>query len=462
MPMIEGDMCKFLVILFILLNITPVFSLDLPISRISDDSLLRIRLMETWMLETPSRVLSQRNRIEQLESGERVQISTQENNDEFLVLFSRELIRGRAATDTTPAVERRATGQFPGWAQGSWMLTRRKDNGEPTLIRIFLRSDQNMYIQFRPINAERSQMDVILYGAIIARSIPVAVGFERLYTMRLNDILKLVENKFPIKYFEPDITSYRDSMRLINQVRSNLAGLRFADDGAIDENGEYVFIESLSRQNPNTAGLNCSGFLKWLIDGILRPVTGQRLPITPLKAPFGQRGSSFTENWEESRDVFFGLDWIRNLAAQANITLRSPAYGVLEEFEVRIDNFSLLMVNQNRNFVVHTYPGFMDEAGYGIEGLHPLLYTLAIDQPFSFYLAAVSNEIATPSNPRGTPRLRQYYHVAALIPYFDEIGNFRIAVFESAAETSFGAFRNRYPGHFVNLVKIPISARFMP
>ncbi|MCL2721589.1 MAG: hypothetical protein FWD47_09670 [Treponema sp.] len=455
-------MLKFFIFLFILINFTPVFGLDLPVSRISDDSLLRIRFKESWMLETPSRVLSQRSIIEQLETGERVQISAQENNNEFMVLFSRELIRGRAETDTTAAAERRATGQFPGWAQGSWMLIRRKDTGDPTLIRVFLRSDQNMYIQFRPISPDRSQMDVVIYGAIIARSIPVAVGFERLYTMRLNDIIRLADNKFPLRYFEPDIANYRDTNRLISQVRPHLSGLRFADDGAIDENGNYVLIESLYRQNPNTQGLNCSGFVKWFIDGILRPITGRRLQITPLKAPFGQRGSSFTENWEESRDVFFGLDWIRNLASEANRTLRSPSYMVLEEFEVRRDNFSLLMVNQNRNFTVHSYPGFMDEAGYSIEGLHPLLYTLAIDEPFSFYLAAISNEIANPSNPRGTPRLRQYYHVAVLIPYFDEAGIFRIVVFESAAETSFTSFRNRYPGHFINLVRIPVTTRFTP
>lgn len=449
-----------MLILFIL-NTFAVYALDLPVSRISDDSLLRIRHRDAWMIETPARVLSQRTRIDTLETGERVQISTMEGREEFMVLFSRELTRGRVA-GTTQVVERRATGQFPGWAQGSWMLARRKDTGAGTLIRIFLRSDQNTHIQFRPLNTEKSQMDVLLYGGYIARSIPVPVPFERLYTMQLNDVLRLVENKFPLRYFEPDIASYRDTRNFITQVRAHLGGLRYADDGAIDENGNYVLINNLQSQNPATAGLNCSGFVKWLIDGLLRPVSGQRLSIAPLKEPFGQRGSSFTENWEERRDVFFGLDWIRNLAAEANRVLRSPAHSVLEEFEVRRDNFSLIRVNQNRVFVTQSYPGFMREAGYGIEGLHPLLYTLAIDEPFSFYLAAVSNEISTPTSPRGTPRLRQYYHVAALMPYFDELGNFQIAVFESAAETSFNAFRNRYPGHFVSLVKIPVRARFDP
>jgi len=142
--------------------------------------------------------------------------------------------------------------------------------------------------------------------------------------------------------------------------------------------------------------------------------------------------------------------------------LRAPEYRTLEEIEVRCDNFSFLRVNDNNTFVDRSYPGFSNEAGYGVEGLRPLLYTLAINDPYSFYLAAVNMEVATPGSIRGTPRLRQYYHIAALVPYFDEQGGFRIVVFESAKETSFAAFRNRYPGQHVNLVRVPVSARFDP
>ncbi|MCL2264806.1 MAG: hypothetical protein FWC22_02080 [Treponema sp.] len=430
----------------------------MPVSRIADDSLLRINMNDSWIIDTPGRVLARSPVIETLANGERVQISTMEGREEFRVIFARELMRGSTAAD------RRMTGSFPGWAQGSWMLTRRKDSGEGVEIRIYLRSDQNTHIQFRPYDAEKCQMDVIVYGGHIARSIPVAVPFQRLYTMQLNEILRLVEQKFPVRYFEPDITKYKYHWNFISSVRSSLGNLRFADDGAIDENGNYVLIETLQNQNPRAAGLNCSGFAKWLVDGILRPVTGERLTIPPLKTQFGERGSSFTELWEERFDLFFGLDWIRNLASIANGTLRSPAYSALEEFEIRRDHFSLISVNQNNTFVTQTYPGFMSEAGYGIEGLHPLLYTLAIDEPYQFYLAAVSRERANPSSPRGTPRLREYFHVAALVPYFDENGVFRIVVFESAEETSFSAFRSRYRtiGHFVNLVSIPVTARFDP
>jgi hypothetical protein len=454
-----------LVLLFIFLNLATANSLDLPSSKIADDSLLRIRLRESWMTEAPARVITRTPAIHILENGERVEVRATENRDEIMVIFSRELMRGRVATETHEAIPRRPTGQFPGWAQGSWMLTRRKDTGAGTLIRVFLRSDQFTYIQFRPFNNERCLMDVVVYGGYVARSVPIPVPFERLYTMPVNDALRLAGDKFPRQYFDPDPVYYRDSRRFIAQVRENLGGLRYANDGAIDENGYYVLIDSLQRQNPATAGLNCSGFAKWLIDGILRPVTGQRLTIPPLKAPFGNRGSSFTEHWEERRDPYFGLDWIRNLASEANGILRSDAFRVLEEFEVRNNNFSSVLVNENRTFVIHNYPGFLENAGFGFEGLHPLLYTLAVDNPFKFYLAAVNTEIGAPvtrDNLRGTPRLRQYFHVAALVPYFDEFGIFRIVVFESAAETSFNAFRNRYPGHFVNLVQIPIVSLFDP
>jgi hypothetical protein len=446
--------------------LSPVFGLDLPVSQIPDDSLLRIRLKDAWLAETPERVMARRPVMQTLENGDRVEVQVQTGRDEFMVLFSRELTGGRIAAGNNPAIPRAGTGRFPGWAQGSWMLTRRKDSGEGTLIRIFPRSDQYTYIQFRPFNADKCQMDVVLYGGYAAQSVPLAVPFERLYTMPLNEILRLAGDKFPRKYFDPNPEDYRDQRRFISLVRQRLPELSFADDGAVDETGNYVFIETLQPQNAGpAAGLNCSGFTKWLIDGILRPITGGRLAIPPLKAPFGSRGSSFTEPWEDLRDPYFGLDWIRNLAAEAGTVLRSPAYSVLDEFEVRSGLFSQVIVPEKNTFVTHSYPGFLEDAGYGIEGLHPLLYALAIDEPDRFYLAAVNNETGpatTRDNPRGAPRLRQYFHVAAFVPYFDEYGVFRVAVFESAAETSFNAFKTRYPGHYVNLVRVPLETAFDP
>ncbi|MDR2144083.1 MAG: hypothetical protein LBP29_06920, partial [Treponema sp.] len=134
--------------------------------------------------------------------------------------------------------------------------------------------------------------------------------------MPLNDIFNALGDKFPARYFDPDPDMYRDSRELIKKLRAKLPALKFADDGALDENGRYVYINSLAPQNAaeNSGGLNCSGFAKWFVDGLLYPVTGRFLPIAPLKEATVKNGSSLAANYSEIENSHFGLDWTRNLA----------------------------------------------------------------------------------------------------------------------------------------------------
>jgi hypothetical protein len=429
--------------------------MDLPVKRIIDDSSLRISLKDAWFTEIPGRVLGRGPETFTLGGGGRVQLRIEAGRDEFMIILAREL--------NSPA--RLPGGSFPGWAQGSWILTRRKDTGEAVRIRVFLRSDPYTYVQFRPLSADKCQMDVVAYDAYIRRSLPLPVPLERLYTMPVEEALNLAGEKFPRKYFEPDPANYRDVRNFIAQVRNRLPALTFVDDGAIDEKGTYVYIDTLEDQNQR-GGLNCSGFAKWVVDGLLRPLTGDRLPIGPLKEPFGQRGSSFTEPWESVRDPYFGLDWTRQLASRAMAALRSPAHAGLDEIEVQKQPFSQVIVRGQNTSAVRSYPGFLKDAGYEFEGLHPLLYTLAIDEPGRVYLASINTEMgppATEDNPRGRPRMRQHFHIAVLVPFFNEYGNFQVVVFESAEETSFTRFKTRYSAaHAVNLVRIPVESSFDP
>jgi len=459
-------------LLFVYLCAVPLSGQDLPLSKIVDDSALRTSVKDTWLVETPGRVLARPRVLNTLPGGGRVELRTETSKDELMVIFARELKSSNGNGG--------ANSSFPGWAQGSWILIRNRSNGDAERIRIFLRSDPYTYIELRPFSADKCQMDVVLYNAYIVRSLPLPVTMERLYTMQLGDVLNLAGSQFPRRYFEPNPDDYRLQRQFITKVREKIKGLEFADDGALDQAGNYVYINTGLEQK-GRPGLNCSGFAKWLVDGILRPVTGERLEIPPLKEPFGERGSPYTDLWEKQRDPFFGLDWIRNLASAAWSKLFAPSFGNLDEIEVRSDRFSqLILRNTRNNTVLYSYPGFLENAGYGVEGLLPLLYTLAIDEPGKFYLAAVNNEIGPPmtqNNPRGQPRMRQYFHIAAFVPYFTEGGIFHIAVFESAAETSISAFRNRYPlserlidgelrlfpnGHYVNMVRLPVEAVFEP
>ena len=433
--------------LWVLTALPGLAALDLKTARIVDDSSLRVALKDRWFTESPGRVLTRRRERLTLDGGGRVEVRAEAEKDEFMIILAREW---KPARETSAA--------FPGWAQGSWVLTRRRDTGEPARIRVFPRSDPNAYVQFRPLSRDRCQMDVVIYNAYLLRSLPLPVPFGRLYTMPLEEVFGLAGNKFPRRFFDIDPADYRDTRRLMGRIRERLPEIGFADDGAIDGEGKYVFIDSLEPQPAGKEGLNCSGFVKWLVDGLLRPLTGERLPVAPLKEPAGGRKSSFSEELEQLRDPFFGLDWTRNLAARAHAALRSPARGVLEEFEVRKSPFAEVIMRNGDAGTIRLYPGFLENAGFGIEGLQPLLYTLAVENPGRIYLASVNAELTAANG----PRMRQHFHTAALIPYFNEYGNFHIAVFESAEESSFAAFRSRYPGHYVNLVMIPLEPDFEP
>lgn len=415
-----------------------VTALDLPLREISDDSSIRKKLFDEWFIEAPPRVLAKSVRRETLPGGERIEVRTERAQDEFSIVLAREL-----------------GGAFPGWAQGSWVVSRSMEDGSLLRIRIFPRSDPYTYIQFRPLDSERSRVDMVVYNAYLAQSVNIPVILERLLTLPLQDILGAANTKTLFRYFEPHTGDYAAARTLISSIRQSLPGLSFADDGAINEDGDYVFINTLEKQIENP-GLNCSGFVKWLADGLLRPVTGRRLPIKMLKQAYGQRGSSLTAPFEAMRDPFFGLDWIRNLASAVNSTLKSPSFDVLEELEVNNCPFSRIILRKDGTTRTEPYSGFLSEAGFDINGLAALMYTLAIDEPGMFYLGAVNTELAP------KPRMRQYFHIAAFLPYFDEDGLFHIALFESAAETSFNRFASRYPGHYINLVRIPIEKTFEP
>jgi hypothetical protein len=427
-------------------------ALDVPTRSLPDDSSLRRSLADTWFTEMPGRVLNRTPVIHTLPGLGRIEVRTELGRDEFMVVLAREL---RNAPESAAA--------FPGWAQGSWILTRRRDDGSPVRIRVFLRSDPYMYIQFRPLSADKCLMDMVLYDAYVIRSLQIPMNFERLYVVPVEEVLSTAM-VFPRRYFDPSPDMYRDQRAFIKALRERLPEVEFRDDGAIDQEGRYVFINDGSEQD-GWGGLNCSGFAKWVVDGMLRPKTGERLSLAPLKAPFGVRGSAFNGPYEPSRDPYFGLDWTRNLASTAGTVLRAPSFGVLEEIEVRNAPFSSVILRGKEGISVRAYPGFLPDAGFSFEGIHPLLYTLAIDEPDSIYLVSINTETgpaATAENPRGGFRMRQHYHVALLVPYFNEYGNFQVAVFESAEETSFNRFKTRYPGQHVNLVRLPVETVFDP
>jgi hypothetical protein len=285
----------FYILMFSLFSLIPLFANDVLVKDIPNDAEFRSAIKDSWLTEIPDRVLRQKPGLFRLPDGTLIQVRAEAAGAELAVILAKE-----------------RSGAYPGWIQGSWIVNRSMQDGKTSRIRIFLRSDPYTYIQFRRFSEDRSELDVVLYDGFVVRSLPVPLSIDRILYMPLDDVLASLGEKFPMKYFDPSVEIYSDTRAFVSAVRKRLPELQFGDDGAIDESGRYVYIETLQVQTGNELGLNCSGFAKWLVDGMLRPLTGNRLSITPLKAPFGGRGSSFTEPYEDLRDPFFGLDWTRN------------------------------------------------------------------------------------------------------------------------------------------------------
>lgn len=348
--------------------------------------------------------------------------------------------------------------------QGRWELRRRFSDGLPREIRIYPLDTPHISIslvssQMRP-ESGRSLLTLTVYGQPVVSRIAVGVPLVRMYTMSLSDIMHMTRVVVPWNLLHPHPDDYVAVRSAADTIRSRLDTLVYLDDGAFDHEGTPVHIRDGSRQDPAavimalepgqkleniSGGVNCSGFAKWIVDGIIRPVSGSRLFIEPLKKQTDSPETHFTEPFRESRDIFFALDWTRQLAsAVLSLSGRGTVLPSESGADITAEPFPLL-------------DRFVPDVGYRPDALEPLLYWLAVNEPGHMYLGAINRE-------RGDPPLRQYHHIAVFLPYFTPDGRFSVAVFESAVETPLDLFVSRNADAYIHLVRVrvPEKGRFNP
>jgi hypothetical protein len=219
-------------------------------------------------------------------------------------------------------------------------------------------------------------------------------------------------------------------------VRDNCKNLKDSSFGAIDANGNYT-VDS-------NQGLNCSGFVKWVADGFYMPLrrkknkTPMYLSLQKLRIKHPKhRGDRYTNLYEDSRDPYFGLDWTRNIAVLLAEERNNQKYDI-EDFDV---NDSKIL-------------NYVEDRGYPMSRIEEVLFEQAKIYPERWYLCSISGPYGE------NPRLYQYYHVCAFIPYTDEDGNLKIAVFERNKETSFDYLEKRYSKTFCHLVWLSMDGEF--
>lgn len=409
----------------------------LPMEALPENDDIRARWMEDLITAPRDRALAFRKRTESNMDGR----------------WRLEVIRGESAFYTAIVPDQDLL-----YGQGAWIVKRKASDGSFVQAKVFLRGDPNTFLRLYPFG-DRSKLDLVLYRGVLRRDVVLPVPFQKLLTLPVREIIGWARDSVDWDLLSPVPGLYGNLGFLVGAIRERLPDLRYSDDGALDEAGRAVYIAS--GQPMAAPGLNCSGFVKWVIDGILKPITGRYLAVAPLAERHENlRGSSFTQPYERARDPFFGLDWAWNLGKAVSDALYPHRKNNILDNEVRLPPFALMdkgsadPANGGQNY--QPYPAAFEIGGYRVDGLRPILYILAIREPGSFYIAAFNRGMGD------GPSLRQFFHEALFFPYFDESGEFRVAVFESSAETSLEAVIRRYPDEFVHLVRVPAQPEFDP
>lgn len=358
------------------------------------------------------RVVTQRN------GGNRVKVSTEGSNSAVYLLFLNE-----------------AFGEFPLYSAGSWILKKDRKTGSLLQVKIFYRTNPGCYLRLFPWGS-RTLMDVYLFDSLLYKGVPLGMSLSVLLTTSFQQIVDQTTTTvdWSILLRRPDPSAYTSVSTMVQKIREELPALPDAEDGAMDKNGKLVFIANLQAQE-RLPGFNCSGFAKWIADGLYKARTGEYLDIEVLKEKhLTRRGSRITHRFEEDRDPFFGLDWTRNIA-RSLAGVSDP-----EQQDVRYVPFW----------------EYREDVGYPIEELEGILYTLAVQESGYFYLGSINREYGT------NPVLRQHVHVVALFPYFVDKGEFRVAVFERNVETSLTILKKNFKGNFIHLVRVKADSLFDP
>lgn len=329
--------------------------------------------------------------------------------------------------------------RFLPYNRGSYSI-RKNQNGEIDKIQIFLLNRYDSYVELIASKGQTLSKVKIL-GKWLYTNIYLPKKLEYFCLSSLEELRRLlspfVEDflLFP-EYQEP----YNTVISMREEILRNINGFPEVFDGAMNERGEFVHIKDGTPQE-FPFGFNCSGFAKWIADGLYEAKTGKMIPLERLKRKLlSIRGDSKTFIYEQQRDPFFGLDWVRNLVT----VLR------LGDSQKEVSD-----INSQKNDVRELpFIKYIDNRGFSIDDLELSLYLLAIYQPGYFYFGSLS------SFSDSSPMLVRHHHVTVLFPWIDEEGSFRVSIMEINDEVSLFNLKVRYPNSYIHLSAVPASFLF--
>lgn len=453
-------MKKLLCLLTTLFALLPLFAAYNRLG-IPDSSEIRKGLEEQWFTAPLSEVRTNMPEIRANKNGHKFQIRLEENDSTFNVFVSpRAIIKVNIYSDKGMYTEEQEL--YPGDVEGSWVLIRDKRTGKPLRIRYYFVKNSEVFIQFTP-QGKTALADLVIFGYYAARGVPTGMPFEKFYTASFEDVMTITETKLPWNYVLVDPEQYNGIKQMIGVIREKLPAMSLVPDAMYDENADLVHISNGKKfEKAEMSGvpegnllLSSAGFVKWIADGLVEPMSGGYLKREPLiKETVEVKENGRQGVLSQKYDLFFSLNWVRNLASAVVSVYSGKTYLFNQSgVDVTINPFASSITDKG---VANTVT-FVENSGHTVAVLNSLLYVLAATEPGTLYIGAIRGTDRTVS-----PEIMAFNECVAFFPYFTEDGIFACNVFMNGREMSLENFCYYYADDFVYLTRVKSSERFFP
>ena len=428
---------------------------------IPDSSEIRKGLEERWFTAPLSEIRMNQPEIRANDNGEKFQIRLEENDSTFNVFVSpRALVKVNVFSDKGMYTEEQEL--YPGDIAGSWVLIRDKRSGKALRIRYYFLKNSEVFIQFTP-QGKTALADLVIYGNYAARGVPTGMSFEKFYSASFDDVMNITETKLPWNYVLIDTDMYQSMKQMCAVIRERLPSITLVQDAMYDEKNELVHIstgkkfENIEKSDKSEEKLllSSAGFVKWIADGLVEPVSGGLLMREPLiKETVSVKDNGRQGVLSQKYDLFFALNWVRNLASAVVSVYSGKTYLFNQSgVDVTVNPFASSITEKG---VANTVT-FVENSGYTVRVLNSLLYVLAATEPGTLYFGAIRGADRTVS-----PEIMAFNECVAFFPYFQDDGAFACAVFMNGREMSLENFLYYYDEDFVYLTRVKSSERFYP
>ncbi|MGP1587365.1 MAG: hypothetical protein ACTTHG_03370 [Treponemataceae bacterium] len=453
-------------IMFFLLISVRIFAGSYYCRNVPDSSKIREGLEKKWFTQDLKHLRLQESETYENSLGQKFQVRLEELEDNFAVI-----VAPQSSIDVDIINEKNKKTVrmdiYPSDLAGSWILFRDKKNGNPTGIRWYFHQDSGIFVEFncnsyssmrKSDKDQKIYADFMLYDYCLVRSMPVGLTINQLYSISFVDLVRITQTSIPWEYTDIKNYLYEDSLQMIGVLQEKLEKLTHTEDACYDGEGSPVYVSTGKprKELGKNGGISVDGFgfIKWIVDGLVLPITGSYLELAPLKkATVKLKSGSKADTFSDKYNMYIALDWTRNLAA-AYLSVISGNNYTYQNSGCEVD--AKPFASQYTETGIKNVPLYIKDSGYSVDCLKALFYVFAIKEPGRFYLGAIRE------TDDEVPQNIFYSRTAAFFPFFDEHDVFYVSVFENCKETSIEEFIKDNPDTFVNLVRLQSSQRFFP